>query len=57
MELSTRTAAADMRPTRDGVLKGPSDADLVLLPLLFIGLDSAMTLEVCVQVRRLVNLQ
>ena len=33
--LSTLTAAAGMR---DEVLTGPSDADLVLLPLLFIGL-------------------
>ena len=31
--LSTLTAAAGMR---DGVLNGPSEADLVLLPLLFI---------------------
>ena len=54
MELSTRTAAADMRPTRDGVL---TDTDLVLLPLLFIGFDFAMTLEAFVQVRDYATLQ
>ena len=39
IELFTRTAAADMRPTRDGVL---IDTERVLLPLLFTGFDCAM---------------
>ena len=43
MESATRTAAADMRPTRKGVL---TDAERVLLPLLFTGCDCAMIRQV-----------
>ena len=46
MELSTRTAAAGMRPMREGML---ADADLVLLPLLFMISGFAMMLAICVQ--------